>query len=319
MFLAGAVWLPASAQNLVPFTESGGCKLLGGAAVVKRLQEFAAQGSVTWDGQCKNGLIEGKGVLREEGALAVDGKTKKYAYFFSGTARKGLRQGAWKRESFERFADSAVFYTAASTLNFVDGMVRGKPRLFALDALDRLTPAFRQYVVAAQTDARPANAALLAGAKAPTKAANPKPESSAAPKSIYAYFPVVTASSQFEQLGPQGLLTFQRPGWQSATPPDMPEWLLVDFRTFREVALIGLLAQDEHQDRAPRIIRFESSDDGKSWSPMNSAEIPCAPNSDGGWLNLGLLTPARGRYLKIVIIANCGDPAHVALRGLRFK
>lgn len=319
-----AASLPALAQPpLKTFTESRGCKLLGSEAVVKRLQEFAAQGSVTWDGQCKNGLIEGRGVLREEGALVVNGKTRNYAYFFTGTAQRGLRQGIWKRESFERFVDSPKFYTSASTLKFVDGIAKGKPRALVIHTLGQLTPPFKQYVIAAQADAAPANAALVYTATdKPAKTAPSKPVADPlAPttQSVYSFFPLVTASSQFEQLGPGGLLTFVRPGWQSATPPDYPEWLLIDFRVNREIAMIGLLAQDGHLDRAPKIIRLESSMDGKNWSTLNATEIPCTPNSDGGWLSLGLLEPARGRYLKIVVLANCGDASHVALRGLRFK
>lgn len=315
--------LPALAQSKLPaFTESRGCKLFGSEAVVKRLQEFAAQGTVIWDGPCKNGLIDGKGVLREEGIATIDGKAKKFAYFFTGSARKGLRQGMWRRESFERFADSAVFYTAASTLKFVDGVAKGSARLLAIHSLEQLTPAFRKLVIAAQSEARPANAALLADAR--QSVASPRPKENAAagdagPKMVYSFFPLVAASSQFEQFGPEGLLTFLRPGWHSATPPDFPEWLLVDFRSEREITMIGLLAQDDHQDRAPRIIRIESSTDGQTWLAQNAAEIPCAPNSDGGWLNLGLLTPARGRYLKIVVLANCGARDYVGLRGLRFK
>lgn len=307
--------LPAFAQpKLFAFTESRGCKLFGSEAVVKRLQEFAAQGSVVWEGACKNGLIDGKGVLRQEGTTTSDGKQKKYAYFFTGKARKGLRQGIWRRESFERFADSAVFYTAASTLKFIDGIAKGNASLLAIHSLEQLTPTFRKFVIAAQSEARPANVALVADAQQ-----SPPATGKASPKMVYSFFPLVTASSQFEQFGPEGLLTFLRPGWHSITPPDYPEWLLLDFRGEREINLIGLLAQDDHQDRAPRIIRIESSTDGQSWSAQSATEIPCAPNSDGGWLNLGLLTPARGRYLKIVILANCGDPGHVGLRGLRFE
>lgn len=114
-------------------------------------------------------------------------------------------------------------------------------------------------------------------------------------------------------------MTFQRPGWYSAKPPDFPEWILVDFRSSRDVTMIGMLAEDDHQARAPKIIRIESSQDGKTWSAMIASEIPCAPNSDGGWLNLGLLGTATGRYLKIVILANCGDPEYISVRGLRFK
>lgn len=321
VLLLAAALLPAAQAATQSFTESKGCKMLGSAPVIKRLQQFAAEGSVTWDGPCKNGLIDGKGVLREEGASTAGGKTKNYAYFFSGTARKGQRQGLWKRESFERFADSAVFYTTASTLKFVDGVAKGKPARIALQSLDQLTPAFRAYIIAAQPAAKPANTALLADA-APV--VNPPPKTAVAPdapnpQSVYSYFPRVTASSQHEQLGPEGLLTFQRPGWHSRTPPDYPEWLSIDLRTNREIAMIGLLAADDQQARAPKVIRIESSNDGVMWSALNAVEIPCTPNSDGGWLNLGMMSPARGRYLKIVILSNCGDAAHVALRGLRFK
>ena len=108
-------------------------------------------------------------------------------------------------------------------------------------------------------------------------------------------------------------------GWQSARPPDYPEWLLVDFHASREVRLIALKAQDNQQARAPQILRVESSEDGKQWLPQAASEIPCAPNTDEGWLNLGLLTVAKGRYLKIVILANCGAEDFIAIRGLRFK
>ena len=55
------------------------------------------------------------------------------------------------------------------------------------------------------------------------------------------FFPRVTASSQFEDFGPDGLMTFQRPGWLSAKTPQYPQWVLVDFRTNREIATIGVL------------------------------------------------------------------------------
>jgi len=216
-----------------------------------------------------------------------------------------------------------VFYTAASKLKFVDGVAKGSARLRAIHSLEQLTPAFRKIVVAAQSEARPANAALLVADHEPSPSASRSSGSpaagDAAAKMVYSFFPLVSASSQFEQLGPEGLLTFARPGWHSVTPPDYPEWLLVDFRGEREISMIGLLAHDDHQDRAPRIIRIESSSDGQTWLAQNAAEIPCAPNSDGGWLNIGLLTPARGRYLKIVVLANCGARDHLGLRGLRFK
>src|SRR5689334_2478191 len=71
--------LAAQAQSKhAVFIEAGGCKLLGTDSVVMRLTEIAGQGSVSWNGQCRDGLIEGAGVLRQEGSETVAGKTKKY-------------------------------------------------------------------------------------------------------------------------------------------------------------------------------------------------------------------------------------------------
>ena len=311
-----------AAPKLAVFVESGGCKLYGTEVVVKRLREIAREGRVVWEGQCKRGLIEGRGVLREEGTQTRDGQVVKYVYFFSGSARQGLREGRWRRESFERAADSPRFYTAASTLEFHGGVAKGKPRLLKLGSLAELTPAFRKFVINAQQEAAPANTALRYTAPAPAAitavdAAPPTRSPAAAAKSTAA--PSITSSSHSERMEANGLLKTASAGWQSGGPPDYPEWLLVDFHVSREVRLFALKAQDNQQARAPQILRVESSEDGKQWLPQAASEIPCAPNTDEGWLNLGLLTVAKGRYLKIVILANCGAEDFVAIRGLRFK
>ena len=307
--------------KLVAFTEAGGCKLLGTESVVKRLGEIAAQGSVTWTGQCKDGLIEGAGVLRQEGTETIAGKPKKFVVFYSGAARKGLRQGSWRRETFDRFVDSPKFYTSASTQQFANGAPQGKPVLLTLTSLDQLTPPFRKFVIEAQKEAAPANAALryapAAAASAPI--AGDKTGTEAAPKPLLAgYFPRVTVSSQHEKFGPEGLMTFQRPGWLSARSPQYPQWILVDFPGIRDVAKIGILIEDGQQPRGPKTIRIESSRDGKAWTTAaNDSEIPCT-RPDGNWMNAVLRESVTVRYLKIVILANCGDPDYVAVRGLRF-
>ena len=311
-----------AAPKLVVFVESGGCKLYGTEVVVKRLREIAREGRVVWEGQCKRGLIEGRGVLREEGTQTRDGQAVKYVYFFSGSARQGLREGRWRRESFERAADSPRFYTVTSTLEFHGGVAKGKPRLLKPGSLAELTPAFRKFVIDAQQEAAPANTALRYTAPAPAAitavdVAPPTRSPPAAAKSTAA--PSITSSSHSERMDANGLLKTASAGWQSGGPPDYPEWLLVDFHVSREVRLIALKAQDNQQARAPQILRVESSEDGKQWLPQAASEIPCAPNTDEGWLNLGLLTVAKGRYLKIVILANCGAEDFVAIRGLRFK
>jgi hypothetical protein len=306
------------ASNLVTFVEGKGCKLLGSEAAVARLQEIAVQGSVVWQGRCKGGFIDGKGLLREEGSVIVDGKTRKYAYFLSGVARKGLRQGRWTRETYERFADSTKFFTSAATVSFTAGVAKGRPKLTPIRNLDQLTPAFRQFVIEARREAAPANEALRSvdGGDAPVPPMVVKPVEGLPPKGAGV---AVTASTQHESLGPAGLLVSAQPGWQSASPPDYPEWVSVNFRTVRKITVLGLRAQDGQPARAPKVIRVESSDDGVTWSAQVASEIPCVPNSADGWLRMHLLAPAIGRYLKIVILANCGDAEFVALRGIQFK
>ncbi len=389
ILLGTIVSLTAYAQpKLATFVEANGCKLLSAERAITRLKEIAAQGTVVWDGRCKGGLIDGKGVLREEGALTVDGKTKKFAYFLSGTARKGLREGRWKRETFEWFVGSQKFYTSAALLNFVDGNAKGRPKLVSISHLDQFSPKFRQLVIEAQREAKPANEALLTAAIAtpavapsaavaptlpspaptshpPTTAATssqletPSPRESGervgvrgnqkqgdapslsqspqqggqdisgisdkspavavAPATADVSAIRITASSQLLQFGPEGLLAATQPGWHSANPPDYPEWIMMDFGAPRDINSLSLLAQDSNQDRAPRVIRIESSPDGTSWTSNFASEIPCAPNSVDGWLKLKLRSPATNRYLKLVILANCGNSGLVTLRGLRFE
>jgi hypothetical protein len=51
----------------------------------------------------------------------------------------------------------------------------------------------------------------------------------------------VTASSQKDELGPQGLFASVQPGWHSASPPHYLESVTVDFKAPREVKFVDLL------------------------------------------------------------------------------
>jgi hypothetical protein len=103
----------------------------------------------------------------------------------------------------------------------------------------------------------------------------------------------------------------------SAKSPEYPQWILVDFLGNRDVAAIGIPVEDGQQPRAPKTIRIAWGRDGKSWMTVNESEISCTlPN--GRWMNAALRGSVTGRYLKIGILANCGDPNHVTVRGLRF-
>ncbi len=150
---------PAEAKaGLVVFTDSRGCKLWSSESAAKRMKEIASQGAVTWQGICKKGFISGPGVLREEGQSVIDGRTKKFAQFLSGTANKGVRIGQWKRESFEKFSDSPKFTSGIATLEFVHGSALGAPKPVAVTSWSQysvnfstriLTPALKEQSLAA--------------------------------------------------------------------------------------------------------------------------------------------------------------------------
>jgi hypothetical protein len=139
------------------------------------------------------------------------------------------------------------------------------------------------------------------------------------PKSAELPTPKVTASSQLDKFGPEGLVSATQPGWHSQNPRKFPEWFMVDFQSPREVPLLGLLPQDGQSARAPKAIRVEMSNDGNSWSEAASSDNACTPNAPEGWVNITFPKPVTTRYLKIVILSNCGDPNLVTVRGLRFK
>lgn len=138
------------------------------------------------------------------------------------------------------------------------------------------------------------------------------------PKTVELPTPKVIASSQLDNMGPEGLLSAMQPGWHSANPHKLPEWVMVDFQAPREVRRLGLLPQDGNPTRSPKAIRVEISNDGNSWSQAAGSDDACSPNMPDGWWNLDFAKPATGRYLKIVILSNCGDPGLVTFRGLRF-
>lgn len=138
------------------------------------------------------------------------------------------------------------------------------------------------------------------------------------PKTVELPTPKVTASSQSEKYGPEGLLLAMPPGWHSENPPKFPESLTVDFQSPREVRSLGLLQQEGQPARAPKAIRIEISDDGKSWTEVAGSDDACSPNTPDGWSNINFAKPVTIRYLKVIIFSNCGDPQFLTLRGLRF-
>ncbi len=152
LFAAVLALCPAAAcaqPENVAFTDSRGCRALVTEAVAVRMREIAAQGSVTWDGSCKGGLIDGKGVLRQEGTVIEQGRTKRYAFHLTGTARDGVRIGAWRRETLNMYDGSTRYWTSASTIDYRDGKVRWLPKLLDVRSHEDFLPPFRKLLAEA--------------------------------------------------------------------------------------------------------------------------------------------------------------------------
>ena len=178
LLLAGLTATPVRAADaLLTFTEAGACKLLSAKETVTRLNEIAAQGSVTWQGKCADGFIDGPGVLRHQGVVRENERMRRYAFYLSGTAKAGVRLGTWRRETFNMFEDSTRYWTSLATIDYVDGIAKGSPKLAQVRSNADFTSAFRQLL--AETDARlaavrdrpgqPTEARAPAGADSPTE------------------------------------------------------------------------------------------------------------------------------------------------------
>lgn len=132
---------------LYVFIESGGCRVLATESSVRRMQEIAVGGSVTWDGRCAEGLISGTGVLRQEGVFIEGGRSKHFAYYYSGRAKNGVRTGPWTRESLERFDDSVRSWTSLARVEFVNGVAKGAPKPIPVRGADQHTSSFTTRVL----------------------------------------------------------------------------------------------------------------------------------------------------------------------------
>lgn len=174
-----------AAEPLAEFVESRGCRLLAAPTSVARLREIAAQGSVTWDGACRGGLIDGSGTLRHQGRAPEKEKIRHYAFHLSGSASKGMRQGTWRREAFNMFEGSSKYWTSLGTVVYVDGLAKGAPKLLEARSNADFSASFREFLAsvdqslaAAATGQVPPSAAAApdAGARSAltTPSANPQ-------------------------------------------------------------------------------------------------------------------------------------------------
>jgi hypothetical protein len=130
-------------------------------------------------------------------------------------------------------------------------------------------------------------------------------------------FPKVVASSQFKSYGPQGLLFSEEPGWNAAVPLKYPQSITINFHYIKVISQIGFLPQDGLPDRAPKEVRIKWSTDGKVWQAFFNADIGCSKNSV--WHYINLQPHIKAKFIKILILKNCGDPNYLTIRGLSFK
>ncbi|MBL8382560.1 MAG: hypothetical protein JNM90_05770 [Burkholderiales bacterium] len=163
---------PAAAP-LTSFAERNGCRVLGSPDSIARLREIAGQGSVAWDGRCRDGYIDGPGGLLHQGSVVENGRTRRYAFLLSGTAENGRRVGTWRRETFNMFEDSNRYWTSLATITYVDGISRGSPRLLPVRSNADFTAAFQRYLAGVDRE--------LATRKPADEARDPAPAASAAP------------------------------------------------------------------------------------------------------------------------------------------
>ena len=183
----------ARAEPLQQFTETGGCKVHGSPSSVRRMQEISTQGSVTWDGACVGGYIDGSGVLRHQGATLENGRQRRYAFYLTGTARKGRRDGAWQRESFNMFTDSTKYWTSLARIEYVDGVAKRTITMPNPQANTGFTAPFRKYLSAIDSELaattrqpipepiRKPEAGTVAAAAAPSPAQTPAPAAAPIP------------------------------------------------------------------------------------------------------------------------------------------
>jgi hypothetical protein len=131
--------------------------------------------------------------------------------------------------------------------------------------------------------------------------------------------PSISVSSTLGDLAPFGLLSSGQPGWHAERHPRYPQTISIDFKEVESIGNLGLLPQDGHVARMPKIVRIKLSNDGKSWTTAASSENICEANEPEGWHGVKLPEPLKARFLQIDILSNCGDPAYLTLRGLRVE
>lgn len=156
---------------------------------------------------------------------------------------------------------------------------------------------------------------------APSPVPTPRPATTSVPKTALAnvVVPKIQATSTHQSYGPEGLFQVKGPGWHAATPVVFPQELSFEFGTPVVFRRLGLLHQERHPERAPREYMVEVSADGNFWTLAAVVGDACSPNTPDGWNLQDLSKPVQVRFMRLVILSNCGDRNLLTLLGLRVE
>src|SRR5207249_3881039 len=107
-----------------------------------------------------------------------------------------------------------------------------------------------------------------------------------------------------------------QPGWHAARPATYPQMLTFYFSKARRISGVRFLPQDGNAERGPRTVVLETSDDGRHWNLIGKIPDACGPS--GMWTERALPQPITTQLVRVTILANCGHPDLLTLRGVKF-
>ena len=131
--------------------------------------------------------------------------------------------------------------------------------------------------------------------------------------------PILKASSILANFGPYGLLTAMQPGWHAERQPHYPQTLDIDLSEVKTFKKLLLLPQDGLPLRMPGSLEVSIRSENEDWMQVGHFDDLCNATAENGWHDAVLDKPHSARFVRLVILRNCGDPDLLTLRGLRFE
>jgi hypothetical protein len=128
----------------------------------------------------------------------------------------------------------------------------------------------------------------------------------------------VTQSSMLETFDASGVLSASQPGWHAAKGPAYPQWVALTFAEPRTISRLSLLPQDTQVARAPKSVDVQTSQDGKTWTTVQSITDACQ-GDENSWREFAVDKPVTTSRLRLLVLANCGDPDYLTLRGVKVE